>query len=703
MSVELTFLDGVALHQAGQLDQAALRYQAVLAADPAHADALHYSGLIAFQRGAPAEAVDLITRAIGFAEQGGRMVPAEYQINLGNALKRTGRVAEALAAYRKAVLIRPDLSAVWFNMALVQRASGALPEAITSLEAACRGAPPLPRAWVELGECFAASGNDSEALRCFEHLLPLFGASPGSAELFDLACRVGRSLVEMGRYDAAVKVLEPLRNARPDDVECLNVLGCALSGLGRLTAAESCLARAHGLVPIDSRITDNLACALKDSGRNQEALALYRDLLEKGPVDAGVWSNYLFTLLYSDRCSVEQVVVEHRRFAQSMMVAGSGAAVSHRPESPPHRPLRLAYLSGDLHNHPVAYFMHAFFRCHDPSRVSVSVYDNGAVADEWSARLKQHVKHWRPVRALSDEQLAAQIRHDGIDVLIDLSGHTAENRLAALATHPARVQASYLGYPFSTGLPWIDWRIVDSITDPPGSDLISCERLYRLPRSYYVYSVPDGAPAVSELPAQKNGFLTFGVCSNLAKVTPATLDFWASLLRQSRNARLYWRTRAFADPAVRRSMTEALVQRGIARKRLSLEGWAAHADRWSAFHKVDVALDTYPYNQATNTCESLWMGVPTLSVAGTGHPSRMGASILGEAGLQEWVFEFDQYKNAPEPFFDRVSSLLDPGRLSALRRGLRDRLQQSRLMDGNDAARAIENACQAMIDGQRDD
>lgn len=700
MSVGQVFLEAVALHQAGQLDQAAIRYQAVLAEHPGHTDALHYSGLIAFQQGNYRQAVDLIGRAIELAQEASRVAPAEYLVNFGNALKRHGNHREAMLAYEKAAALRPDLSAVWFNLALLQRDSGAIPAAIAALEAACRGSPPMPRAWVELGECHAACGDDRKALYCFEQVLPSLRVRPLPDTLVELAERVGRSLVEMGRYDPAVKLLEPLCADSSKHAGCLNALGCALSGLGRLSEAERYLSRAQALVPDDSRVSDNLACVLKDSARNEEALLLFERLIAAPSADAGVWSNYLFTLLYSDRVSPLHVLREHQRFAARFspvkppdVACGAGA-----PEA---GPLRLGYLSGDFRNHPVAYFLIGLLESHDRGRVFVHLYDNGAVSDGWTARLKQSAAAWRPVRGLTDQQLATQIREDRIDVLIDLSGHTADNRLPALATHPAPVQASYLGYPFSTGLAWLDWRLVDAITDPPGTEALSVERLYRLPRSYYVYSAPEGAPAVSDLPALKNGYLTFGVCSNLAKVSPTALDFWAALLRSQPDSRLYWRAKAFADPLAKRRMLDALSERGVVRKRLRLEPWLAHEDRWQGFRQFDLALDTYPYNQATNTCEALWMGVPTLSLAGCGHPSRMGASILNDAGLAEWVFEVQDFQNAPETFLEQVSRLFDVEALAELRKGLRDRLQNSRLMDGPGAARAVEDACAAMLAAAR--
>lgn len=689
------FRQGIALHQAGLLDQAEAVYQAVLYENPGHADAQHYLGVIAFQRGDYSSAVARITQAIELGAPAPSGVPAEYHVNLGNALKRLGLSDQALGAYRAALERRPDLAAAWFNLGLLQRSTGDLANAIGSLNSACRAEPSLSVAWVELGECLAETGNDRQALECFERILPAARRGGESAETLRLGVRLGRDLVGLGRYEQAAKLLEPMCGFRGDDPELLNTLACAQMGCGRLGEAEKLLTQAHVLNPADGAVMDNLACLHKDAARAEEALRIYRDLLLPSTSDPGVWSNYLLTLLYSDRESPAEVLAEHRRAAAALMPDGMSAPLRQPIVPVVDRPLRLGYLSGDLRNHPVAYFLFGILRYHNRERVDAHVYDNGVICDAWTERLKACGPTWRSVRALSDRQLAELIRSDEIDVLIDLSGHTADNRLAALAGHPARVQAHYLGYPFSTGVPWIDWRLVDATTDPPGTDGFSSERLFRLPNSYYAYSAPEDAPETGKLPALRCGHLTFGVSSNLAKVSPTALDIWAAILNRFPSARLIWRARAFADPVVRKGMARALSVRGVESRRLALEGWAvAHGSRWDAFRKIDVALDTYPYNQATNTCEALWMGVPTISVRGPGHQSRMGASILNAAGLGEWVFDVDSYQAA---IGQRLGELCDTGALSLLRRTMRVKLNQSALMDCRRAAAEIETACAQMV------
>lgn len=398
MLIESLFLEGAAFHQAGLLEPAENCYRAVLAEQPEHSGALHYLGLVAFQRGQFDVAVAHISRAVELSP----LPPAEYHVNLGNALKRAGYLDRALDSYEIAVQLRPDLSVAWFNLGLLKRTVNDLPGAISALEAACRPPSPLIEAWVELAECHADQGDDRAALLCFDQVLPRLSAKHAPATLIDLAIRVGRSLVGLGRYAPAANLLERYRTVRADDVDYLNTLGCAQSGLGRISDAERNFAHAHVVSPENIAALDNLASVLKDSGRNEESLALYRQMLNLPCDNGNVWSNYLFTLLYSDAMPPEFLLAEHRRASAAMTPSDIALPLSASPVSTPNQPLRLGYLSGDFRNHPVAYFIAGIFRHHDPARVELHVYDNSPVTDVWTERLKALVTRWHAVRRLSD-------------------------------------------------------------------------------------------------------------------------------------------------------------------------------------------------------------------------------------------------------------------------------------------------------------
>lgn len=687
MTIESDFADGVAFHQLGKLDQAEACYQQVLLEQPSHVGAMHYLGLIAHQRSSFDLAVERISRAI---ELSGDSAPPEFYVNLANALKRTGQLDAALSAYERALSLWPEMPLAWFNLGLLQRQLGATDKAIVSLQQACTAAPSLVEAWLELGECYLGRGEDAGAVACFDRVLNVAANVPNFPEIY---IRIGRNLVLARRYQSAIKVLEQVQATRPNDFNRLLALGCAQSGCGRLTDAERTFNKANKIKLGDIACADNLASVYKDQGQTELAIGIYRDLLAAAEADPAVWSNYLFTLLYSDRMAPDALYAEHlRAFGQSLAVPPETLPA---PAIPCRKKLRIGYVSADLFNHPVAYFLIGILRHHDPSAVEVFMYDNGLVADGWTQRLKLAVPHWRQIRSLSDQDLLRQIERDQIDVLIDLAGHTADNRLAAFSRRAAPVQVSYLGYPFSTATPNMDWRVVDAVVDLPGAENYSTERLWRLPRSYYAYSDPADTPDINELPAGKNGFLTFGVCSNLAKVTPATLDHWGKIISAFPGACLRWRAKAFADVNVKSRMIDQLVARGVAKKRLFLQGWAESGKRWHFYHEIDVALDTFPYNQATNTCEALWMGVPTLTVAGDMHRSRMGASIMTAAGLPGWIISSPESIDAWLQGESRTMTA--KAQLAELRSGLRERIRLSDLFKADQLARLLEEAYREMF------
>ena len=682
MAKPATLAEAVALHRAGHLDAAERVYLELLAVSPDDPDVLHYLGVIAFQRGYFADAVQHISRAI---DVWGGQAPAESLVNLGNALKRAGDGAAAEGAYRRAAELRPDFSAAWFNLHLLLEQDGQYDQAAEALRRACYATNPVADALVALGEREIRKGNDSAAATCFERALITGSCSR------DALIRVGIALVGISRFSAAVKIFESLRLQGRADVDALNAMGCALMALGRLTDAIHVLSAALRHDPTNVSAIDNLAVAYKDAGRNEESLALYRQAIANvGGQEAGertCLSNYLMSSLYSDAISGVDLLAIHRQITSRLYPAfrpDTNSATKSSVKTAEPVVLNVGYLSGDLCCHPVAYFIYGVLRHHDHSRVRVFAYHNGPISDDWTDRLKAIVPEWRNVQGMTDSELACQIRADEIHVLIDLSGYTANSRFGVLAHRPATVQANYLGYAFSTGADFVDWRVVDSDTDPLGQDSMASESLWRLHRSYYAYSPPVDAPDVSPLPAKKRGFLTFGVTGNLAKVTARTLDRWGDILRAYPNARLRWRSKAFADSAVKNSMTKALEMRGVRSKRLMLESWAPQHERLRFYCGVDIALDTVPYNQATNTCDALWMGVPTVTWRdGETHQARMGLSILNAAGLGRWAI------NDVAELHDLLS---DQHVLESLRAQMRQRLSGSALLDCADLARQLETA-----------
>jgi predicted O-linked N-acetylglucosamine transferase (SPINDLY family) len=343
-------------------------------------------------------------------------------------------------------------------------------------------------------------------------------------------------------------------------------------------------------------------------------------------------------------------------------------------------------VSADFRRHSVAYFVEHVLAAHDRSRFDVWCYATQEKYDAVSERIRSSVDGWVDAGSLSDEELSARIAEDGIDLLVDLSGHTAGNRLPVFARRPARVQATWLGYPTTTGLRAIDFRVSDWAVDPQGYDRFSSERVLRMPASYFCYGAPRESPDPGLPPALATGMVTFGSFNNLAKLSGATMRLWARVLEAVPGSRLLVKSKALVDEHTRDDLRERFERLGVSAERLEFRGWMEETSAHLAvYNEVDIALDSFPYNGATTTCEALWMGVPVLTLAGESHAARAGSSILRAAGREEWV------ASRTGEFIDKAATLAgDPVLLSRHRAGLRAQLRASELMNVEQFDRALE-------------
>lgn len=342
----------------------------------------------------------------------------------------------------------------------------------------------------------------------------------------------------------------------------------------------------------------------------------------------------------------------------------------------PKQPLRVGYLSGDFFTHSVSYFIEAALAY--PAGVQTYCYSNAAHEDETTARLRALAYRWRRVHGLSAHEVAARIRKDRIDVLVDLSGHTAGNRLDVMALKPAPVAVTYCGYPNTTGLRTIDYRLTDAEADPWDTEQRFTEALVRLPRCFLCYTPPLDAPEVAPPPHEARGYVTFACFNNLCKVNDAVLAVWARILGAVPGSRLLLKSKGFANPEVRARVVGKLERLGVEGERVTCEPWtAARWDHLAAYGGADIALDTFPYAGTTTTCESLFMGVPVVTLTGAGHAQNVGRSLLRAVGLPEWV------AGSVEEYVATACALAaEKGRLSEMRRMLRVQVLGSELCDG---------------------
>lgn len=564
---------------------------------------------------------------------------------------RAGRMAEAEAGFRALLAHAPQHAPSHHLLGLILFGRGRAEEALASLRRAVTLDPNLAQAHNDLGVALQLQGSLDDAVAFHRRALAL---EPGRAKF---------------HYN----------------------LGSALEGLGDLDSAIAAYRAALALAPRDAATLNNLGNALFDQGRLGEARGSYRAALDAKPDDAEAHSNLLRALNYDASLSPDEVLAAHRGWdaAHGHKDAQKNMPRADFPNPPdPTRRLRIGYVSPDFRIHSVAFFFEPLLDAHDRGAVEIFCYANVRRPDAVTARIMSKADHWLSILGMSDAAAAERIRQDGIDILIDLAGHTSDNRLGLFALKPAPVEATWCGYCNTTGLAAIDWRITDAQADPKGAERWNVERLMRLPHGFLCYApIPDAGPVASS-PAREAGTVTFGSFNALPKITPAVVRRWAAILHAAPGARLLLKAAQLRDRGACARLLAEFAAAGIGPERLELLPSVASVEGHLALYgRVDIALDPFPYNGTATSCEALWMGVPVVSLRGSTHAGRVGASILAQLGLEELVAETE------DDYVARAVALAaDRGRLEGLRQGLRTRMQASPLMDRVGFARDMEAA-----------
>ncbi len=599
--------NAVAAHQANRIDDAFAAYSAILERCPDHADALHYSGVILFQRGEPEPARARIGQAIAR-----RPEVAAYHANLGNVLKRLGEPNAALQSFARSLALDPAQPAIQYNYGLLLLDLCRSKEAVDAFRQALKRWPDWPLAWMELGSALFAEEDIDAAAAAYARALEL---DPRLASAY---LKMGTPLMRCGDVAGAILGFEKAEEIDPED---------------------------------------EMACSAR-----------------------------LFALGLSAEHDGATILAEHlgwqRRFGDG--IPRMPATIRVRGDR-----LRIAYLSGDLRRHPMRFFVRPMLRHHDRRQVVVTAYATSHQPDDEVTReLRPLTDDWVDCRTMDPAALAQRIASDGIDVLVDLAGHTEGGRMLALAAHPARFQCTMLGYMSTTGVRSIDARIADAVAIPPDAEAWFSEKILRLPHSQWCY-LPDAVtPPVNELPASRDGYLTYGSFHSVAKINARVLALWVELLRSQPRARLLlvaW------GEAAKRHLRAPFERAGVGSRLLVVD--TLPYDRYlELYHRVDVSLDVFPYAGGTVNCESLWMGVPVMTLAHDSPAGRGGASIMCAAGMPEWVAQSES------EWLERVAELVaDLGVLGALRRELRGRLGGSPLMDAPRYVADLEQLLAAQV------
>ena len=624
-------------HQSGQLQQAESIYHQILQENPNHPDALNLSGLIAHQTGNNVKAADLINKAILNNPKN-----PDYYYNLGIVLSALGKWKDAIQAYRQTLCQKPD----YF-------------EALNNL-----------------GNILREHGNTENAIKIYNKALTL---KPDCAEVWN---NLGNVLKEMGQIKNAIENYKKAIQIKPDYAEAWNNLGSSMFEQNRFKDAIEHYRHALKLKSDYAEAWDNLGGVLEVIGEFKPAIESCRQALKHKPDYVKAFSNLLYLLSYNVLCSPTEILEEHQNWDRIHGEKYKTHAFSHTKSKNPNKRLRIGYVSPDFRKHALSFFFEPILKNHDRSRVEVYCYSHVSKPDGVTERLKKMADEWCSTIEMSNKEVAQKIYGDEIDILIDLAGHTAKNRLVIFTFKPAPVQATYLGYCNTSGLNSMDYWITDTILHPEDTVELAVEEIIRLQRCWICYQPPADAPEIIPETHADNS-ITFGSFSNLSKLSNEVVGCWSQLLKDVSDSRLVLKARQLVDPFIQERILTQFAQHGIDSNRITLlPDTPSYMDE---YNKIDIALDTFPRTGGVTTADALWMGVPVITLAGQRYIERQGASILNAINLDELI------TSTPEEYIIRAATLAkDYKRRVELKASLRERMTQSPLCNGRDMAQALE-------------
>jgi len=689
----------VVLHESGRLDEAEAIYRDVLARDPRHAEALHLSGVALHQRGEHRAALTAIDTAIGVAPD-----KALFHFNRGNVHNALGDVHAAAESYATAARLNPGHLASWLNRgrALLQLRDH--DRALPALRRAFELDPTVPGLRFQLAEVLIAVGDRAMAVgdratavgdRATAAGDRATAAGDRATAAGDRAMAVGDRAAATGTagkplHAEAAALLEAHWQEAEDGTGARLMLAHALEQSGSITFAaghfEAALADAALGRDALLRAHANLGNCYNRLGRMREAAEHYRALYQLDRGNAAAASSWVTCLPYDPEVTPQRLLDAHRECA---------------PHASPQKPfaydrnqdrrLRIGYLSPDLRRHPVGALLAPVLERRDKDALEVFGYYNFSGADAVTERMRRACDHWRDIAGLDDDAAERLVRADGIDILVDLAGHTTHNRLPLVARKPAPVVAEWLGYYCTTGLPAVDWFITDAWNSPDGQDAWFSEKLHRLPATRFCYEPYEFVPEANALPAAGRGHVTFGSLNNLAKLNERVLSLWGRILAALPQAKLVVQGSALDDEPNRARVAVLAGQCGLPLERVELRGFAPLEQATAAYHGIDIALDPFPFCGGMTSFEALWMGVPVVTLEQPLVHGRQTLGMLHNLALPELVA-----RDADHYLHIAVGLASDLDRLAALRAGLRPRFARSPLMDYSGFARELEGAYRAM-------
>lgn len=664
---------GALLRAQGRLAEAADCFRRVVQAEPHSAEA-------AFDLGSVLQSQDDLTDAARCYETALTLDPNHVlsRVNLGVICKRQGLIDEAIGQFQMVLNAQPDNSVALANLGSACEAGGRTDEALSAYRAAVAADPTSNIARSNLGGLLQKLGQLDEARDCFQKVL---AADPRFVTAYLGFARV---LYQQGDLTAALASCRQALDIDSNNARAWLQLGMMLNEQGCPDEAAAHCRRASELDPHLPGAHGNLAIALHLMGDVEQSLAHHRREIEVNPGSSLFHSNLLYSLNYYPGLDAQTIFDEHRAWARKYADPLTAASAPHANDRSPSRRLRLGYVSPYFYAHAVNFFVEPILASHDHRAFDVYCYSDVTWEDDTTRRLRGYADCWRTIDGRGQLQVSQQIRDDQIDILVDLTGHIGQNRMLVFARKPAPVEVTYIGYQNTTGMQAMDYRLTDDYADPPGlTDRYYTERLARLPTTFFCYQPSSGAPAVSRLPALERGHVTFGSFNNIAKVTPDVLKTWAQILLDAPGSRLVFLA-TMTDPLAE-YLQKTFAKHGVDQQRLELVGRQPHREYLNRIAGVDVALDPFPFNGHTTTCDCLWQGVPVVTLSGQSYVSRFGGSGLHTLGLDELI------AHSPDAYRDIAVALAgDVQRLERYRSSLRDRMARSPLLNFTTFTRNLE-------------
>lgn len=708
-----SFRSALQLFQEGRLSEAASLLLTLTQIEPRNGDAFHLLGLVSLQQGDH-------EKALAYIKKAGEIVPTSPLVanSLGAVLNETGRNSEAIEAYRRAISLEPRYAEAHNNLGNALKAVGRLDEAAKAYAASLAARPGDPGTLINLAGLLTEMGNQERAVDIYQQVVV---AVPSE---FRAYYGLGNALRTQGKPDQAVDAYRRAIQLRPDYPEAHYSLGNALRDLGMTTEAaaeyEQSIAlkpnyaeahnnlgnvlREQGLAPQAiahylsalsikpdfAECRSNLGNALKDMGDIAGAMASYRQALASNPALKEAHSNLIYAKQFLAGTTLAEILGDHMEWNRRYVAP----AISRRFEHPLLRlspAPRLGFVSGDFRQHPVGYFTVGVVEGLSKLGCSITCYANQREHDGITQRFQNASHVWRDCASLSDDELSECIFRDKIEILFDLTGHNERNRLMVFARKPAPIQITWAGYMATTGVETIDYIIADRHEIPEESRRYYTEKVIEMPYSFVCYDPPAYAPPVSPPPSSSNGHVTFGCFNLLGKISPSVVDVWCEILGRVPTARLMLKTKELNSAETKASLEKLFIQRGIAPQKIELVGGTSHLEHLKHYGKIDIALDPFPFSGSTTTLESLWMGVPVITLPGETFASRHSLSFLSTLGLMEMIaLDKEHYVSMAEGIAK------DLPRIARIRSTLRERFGSSPLCDAAGFAAKLLQALRVM-------